>query len=186
MCAPIASAACRYTWRQRTGTCRWCRYEPAYLNSDAKVANRDVWGFGWEIAHEAVSRRPPIPLFTIVARTNMHTYTAKVWDLSLVQGPFSVAPCQTLTLRFAACSSPYEMAHQLTCAMCVQVLAGRAAEVCASPDQWLYAEALADVMQLVGRSLLVGSAWVNEPDDEGMTPLHLAARAGHVEVRRHH
>ena len=26
------------------------------------------------------------------------------------------------------------------------------------------------------------SAWINEPDDEGMTPLHLAARAGHVEV----
>ena len=38
----------------------------------------------------------------------------------------------------------------------MQVLAGRAAEVCASPEQWLYAEALTDVMQMVGRSLLVG------------------------------
>jgi hypothetical protein len=25
--------------------------------------------FGWEIAHEAVSRRPPISLYTIVPRT---------------------------------------------------------------------------------------------------------------------
>jgi hypothetical protein len=27
-------------------------------------------------------------------------------DLSIVQGPFSVAPCQTLISRFATCSSP--------------------------------------------------------------------------------
>jgi hypothetical protein len=26
-----------------------------------QVANRDFWGFGWEIAHAAVSRHPPIP-----------------------------------------------------------------------------------------------------------------------------
>jgi WD40 repeat protein len=31
----------------------------------------------------------------------MYTYAAKFWDLSIVQGPFSVAPCLTLTLRFA-------------------------------------------------------------------------------------
>ena len=37
-----------------------------------------------------------------LART--HTYAANVWDLSIVQGPFSVAPCQTLTLRFATFS----------------------------------------------------------------------------------
>jgi hypothetical protein len=36
------------------------------------------------------------PSNTIVARTEGYTYDAKVWDLSLVQGPFSVAPCQTL------------------------------------------------------------------------------------------
>jgi hypothetical protein len=36
--------------------------------------------FGCEIAHEAVS------LYTIVARTRMHTYDANVWDLSIVQG----------------------------------------------------------------------------------------------------
>jgi hypothetical protein len=52
-----------------------------------------VRDFGWEITHQAVSRRPPISLHTMVARTHMHTYDANVWDLSLVQGPFSVAPC---------------------------------------------------------------------------------------------
>jgi hypothetical protein len=30
----------------------------------------------------------------------MYTYAAEVWDFSLVQGPFSVAPWQTLTPRF--------------------------------------------------------------------------------------
>jgi hypothetical protein len=73
--------------------------------SDAKVANRS----GWEMAYEAVSRRPPISLYyTIVARTEGYTYAAKVWDLSIVQGPFSVAPCRTLTTRFATFSSPQE------------------------------------------------------------------------------
>jgi hypothetical protein len=52
-------------------------------------------------AHEAVSRRPPISLYTIVART--HTYDVKVWDLSIVQGPFSVAPCQTLIVTIHTC-----------------------------------------------------------------------------------
>jgi hypothetical protein len=39
-----------------------------------KVANRDVWDFGWEVAHAAVSRRPPTPLDTVVARTHMYAY----------------------------------------------------------------------------------------------------------------
>jgi hypothetical protein len=30
-------------------------------------------------AHEAVSRRPPTSLYTIVARTESYTYAAKVW-----------------------------------------------------------------------------------------------------------
>jgi hypothetical protein len=50
----------------------------------------------WEIAHAAASRRPPISLDTIVARTRMYTYAAKYCDLSIVQGP-----CQTFALRFA-------------------------------------------------------------------------------------
>jgi hypothetical protein len=52
-------------------------------------------------AHAAVSRRPPISLDTIVARTHLYTYATHLWELCLVQGPFSAAPCQTLTLRFA-------------------------------------------------------------------------------------
>jgi hypothetical protein len=49
--------------------------------------------------------RPPIPLTRIVARTEGYTYAAKVWDLSIVQGPFSVAPCQTLFVRFVTFAS---------------------------------------------------------------------------------
>jgi hypothetical protein len=43
-----------------------------------------------EIAHGAVTRRPPISLDTIVARTKSYAYEGGVWDLSIVQGPFSV------------------------------------------------------------------------------------------------
>ena len=58
-------------------------------------------------AHAAVSRRPPISLPRIVARTEGYTYAAKVWALCLVQAPFSVAPCQTLIVRFAIFSPLY-------------------------------------------------------------------------------
>jgi hypothetical protein len=58
------------------------------------------------MAHAAVSRRPPIPLDTREARTHMYTHAAKFWDLSIVQGSFSVTPCQTLiSLRFATVPS---------------------------------------------------------------------------------
>jgi hypothetical protein len=43
---------------------------PEVRYSDATVANRDLRDFGWEIAHAAVSRRTPISLYTIVARTS--------------------------------------------------------------------------------------------------------------------
>jgi hypothetical protein len=36
-----------------------------------------------KIAHAAVSRRPPISLYTSVARTQSYTYDANVWDSSL-------------------------------------------------------------------------------------------------------
>jgi hypothetical protein len=75
--------------------------------SDAKVANRYVTDFGWAIAHAAVSRCTLISLDTMLARTHMYTHAAKVWDLSIAQGPFSVAPCQTLALRFATFASLY-------------------------------------------------------------------------------
>jgi hypothetical protein len=80
---------------------------PQVRYSDVKVANRDVRDFGWEIAHGAVTRRPPISLDTMVPRTEGYTYDVGVWDSSIVQGPFSVAPCQTVKLRFATFASLY-------------------------------------------------------------------------------
>jgi hypothetical protein len=68
---------------------------PASYGDETKWRIVNVRDFGWEIAHAAVSRRPPIPLCTVVARTHMYTYAARVWRLSIVQGPFSVAPCRT-------------------------------------------------------------------------------------------
>ena len=50
-----------------------------------ELSNRRVRDFGWGIAHGAVSRRPPIPLHTIVARNKDYTHAAKVWDLYIVQ-----------------------------------------------------------------------------------------------------
>jgi hypothetical protein len=60
-----------------------------------KEANRDVGDFGWEIAHAAVTRRPPISLYMMVPRTGGYAHAVGVWELPIVQGPFSVAPCQT-------------------------------------------------------------------------------------------
>jgi hypothetical protein len=45
---------------------------------------------------------PPNPSYPTVARTEGYTYAAKVWALCLVQGPFSVAPCQTLIARLCS------------------------------------------------------------------------------------
>jgi hypothetical protein len=73
--------------------------------SDENFANRDGRDFMWGIAHAAVSPRPPISLYTIVARTHTYTHAANVWALSIVQGPFSVARAQTLTFRFATFAS---------------------------------------------------------------------------------
>jgi hypothetical protein len=73
--------------------------------SDAK-ANRNVRDFGvgrsltrpFRDAHR-------FPSTTIVACTHLYTHAAKVWDLSIVQRPFSVDPSQTLALRFATFAS---------------------------------------------------------------------------------
>jgi hypothetical protein len=61
-----------------------------------KICESDCyrWEFGWEIAHAAITRRPPIPLYTIVARTEGYTYAAKFWALSIVQGPIFYHPCR--------------------------------------------------------------------------------------------
>jgi hypothetical protein len=52
-------------------------------HSDAKVANRNFRDFGWEIAHGAVTQRPPISLYTMVPRTEGYAHDARVWDLSI-------------------------------------------------------------------------------------------------------
>jgi hypothetical protein len=70
----------------------------ALLYGDAKVANRDFRDFGWEIAHAAVTRRPPISLYTRLPPTGGYAYDVGVWDSFMVQGPFSVAPCQTFEI----------------------------------------------------------------------------------------
>jgi hypothetical protein len=40
-------------------------------------------------------------LYTVVARTEGHAHDVGVWDLSIIQGPFSAAPCQTLIITIA-------------------------------------------------------------------------------------
>jgi hypothetical protein len=44
----------------------------------------------------AVSRLPPSSSNPIVALTEGYTYAVIVWAVCLVQGPFPIAPCQTL------------------------------------------------------------------------------------------
>jgi hypothetical protein len=55
---------------------------------------RNVRDFGWRSLTRPFRDARRFPS-TIVARTHMYmyTYAAKVWDLSIVQGPVSVAPC---------------------------------------------------------------------------------------------
>ena len=53
----------------------------------------------------------PFSLDTMVPRTHMYTYVAKVWVLLVVQGPFPVA--QTLASRFATCASLYRQIAEL-------------------------------------------------------------------------
>jgi hypothetical protein len=70
------------------------------------VANRDGRVSGGRSRgpfHDA----PPSSIATVVPRTEGYTYDARVWDLSIVQGPFSIAPWQTFALRFATFASLY-------------------------------------------------------------------------------
>jgi hypothetical protein len=54
------------------------------------VTGRDS---GWGIAHGAVSRSPPISSTRWYPVPEATRTALGVWDLSLVQGPFSAAPC---------------------------------------------------------------------------------------------
>jgi hypothetical protein len=67
----------------------------------ANRTNREASGRAH--AHAAVSWHPPNPSALVVARTEgcTYLYAARVWAVSLDQGPFSVAPCQTHIVRLA-------------------------------------------------------------------------------------
>jgi hypothetical protein len=80
------------------------RISPAAY-SDEKVANRDVWDFGWEIAHAAVSRRPPISLDTIVARAEGYTYDVGFGICLSFKDPVS-ARAEPYSSDFATFTSP--------------------------------------------------------------------------------
>ena len=60
--------------------------EQASRRTAMNKSNRSGRDFGWEIAHAAVSRRPPIFLHTMVPRTGGYAYDDGVWDLSIIQG----------------------------------------------------------------------------------------------------
>ena len=69
------------------------------LHSDGKAANRT--GFTDEVTRPFRDARR-FPLDGGVARAGGYTHAARFWAVSLVQGgAFSVAPCQTLAVRFA-------------------------------------------------------------------------------------
>jgi hypothetical protein len=59
-----------------------------------------------------------VSLDKIVARAEGYTFAATVWDLSIVEGPFSAAPCHnpSITLRFAPsrlrCAPPLCSHHE--------------------------------------------------------------------------
>jgi hypothetical protein len=53
-----------------------------YTSCESKTVGFGVGGLA------AVTRRPPISLDTIVARTRMYTYAATVWELSIVKVHF--------------------------------------------------------------------------------------------------
>jgi hypothetical protein len=54
-----------------------CVSQLPFVDHVVRAANRNVVDFGWEIAHEAVSPRPPIPLDMIGVRSHMYTHAAK-------------------------------------------------------------------------------------------------------------
>jgi hypothetical protein len=71
-------------------------------DNDSFGANPSDWDWVGDEFTPPRSPHPPNPSHTIVARTEGYTYDTKVCALCLVQGSFSVAPCQTLLVRFAS------------------------------------------------------------------------------------
>jgi hypothetical protein len=86
-------------WRAAVPARAGCGVHPLSY-SGAKAANRNMWDSGWEMSSRAVTPRPPISRDAMAPRTEGFTYDVGVWDSSIVQGPFSVAPCQTLRYQY--------------------------------------------------------------------------------------
>jgi hypothetical protein len=114
--------ASRSTARERTARSRCvhtCVGGTAYAPQCSPPAVRTpgpsfARSLDWRACHTpsgAVTRRPPISLDTMVPRTEGYAYDVAVWDSSIAQGPFSVAPCQTLTLYVAGDAHPGVAAH---------------------------------------------------------------------------
>jgi hypothetical protein len=73
---------------------------PGHLQRCKRERIGNVRVFGWGFAHGPVSRRSPISLATMVARTVGYAYDAGVWDLSIIQGPvFCVPNPSNVTIR---------------------------------------------------------------------------------------
>jgi peptidoglycan/xylan/chitin deacetylase (PgdA/CDA1 family) len=62
-------------------------------------------GFGWEIAHEAFSRRPPIPVDMIVARTHVHVCRESLGFVHRSRTIF----CRPVPWRYDSHSSLYDV-----------------------------------------------------------------------------
>ena len=80
-----------------------------YSDEQLRIATIGVSGGRWLTRGRFAT--PAEFLSRIVARVEGYTYDAIMWDVSIVQAPFSVAPCQTLMFRFAT--------------FCIAVYAGR-------------------------------------------------------------
>jgi hypothetical protein len=74
------------------------------VNSDERVANRDFRGSGWEVAHAAVTRRPPIPLDTIVPRAR--GLLVRRWGLGFVHRSRTILCRAVPNLRVAVRNFP--------------------------------------------------------------------------------
>jgi hypothetical protein len=57
-------------------------------------------GFGWEIAHEAVTRRPPVSLDMIVPRTGSYTYDVGFGICTSFKGHSLSFFCQTNIVEY--------------------------------------------------------------------------------------
>jgi hypothetical protein len=138
-----------------------------------------------EPAHEAVSRRPPVSLDTVVARARMYTYAAEVWALSIVQGPFSLrAPCGTfvciavggglrsLTLRVAVTGAPLTMqVDPPTRTVVVEVMGRHSNVITINGDAEILSCAYqTGQAQTRVRPLAVGGSYTLPPVADGLQP----------------